>query len=135
MVLLKKICRKLKKIERDLLKMCRKKYVIISTAYDKKGSVISVGKNQYNKSNTWQKELSVACGLNEDRIYIHSEVDALIKARNLRKQVHTMKIERFDYEGKPKLAFPCISCQLALKLSGVKKVIFTSEDGYSVWIP
>lgn len=115
--------------------MTRKRYEIIATAYDKKGNVISKGVNDYNKSNTWQKELSIACGLDEDRIYIHSEVSALIQARNKRKKVHTLKIERFDYQGKEKNAFPCISCQLAIKLSDVKRVIFTVEGGYEEWIP
>lgn len=32
-----------------------------------------------------------------------------------------------------RLAFPCESCQAAIKLAGVKKVIFTSEDGWKVW--
>lgn len=113
----------------------RKRYQITATCYDKRGRVISTGINEYDKSNTWQKELSLACGLSEERIYVHSEVAALIEARNLRKEPHTMKVERFDYAGNPKLAFPCITCQLAIKLSGIKRVIFTTDEGYSEWIP
>lgn len=114
--------------------MCKKRYNIISTAYDKNGNIVARGKNDYNKSNTWQKELSIACGLDEERIYLHSEVACLIAARNLRKRVHTLKVERYDFEGNPKMAFPCVSCQLAIKLSKVKKVIFTTEEGYKEWL-
>jgi len=113
--------------------MCRKRYKILSTAYDKNGNIICRGKNDYNKSNTWQKELSVACGLDEKRIYLHSELHTLIQAKNLRKSVHTLKIERFDSQGNPRTAFPCVSCQMGIKLSGVKRVVFTSENGYSEW--
>jgi hypothetical protein len=52
----------------------------------------------------------------------------------MRKKVHTLRVERFDSQGNPKIAFPCASCQLAVKLAGVKKVVFTSEDGYNEWI-
>ena len=114
--------------------MTRKRYEIVSTAYDKKGNVISVGYNRYNKSNPYQRELSILAGMSEERIYIHSEVDALIRARNLSKKVHTLKIERYDTEGKPKISFPCPSCQLAIKLAGVQRVIFTCETGFKEWI-
>jgi len=114
--------------------MSKKKYEILSTAYDKNGNIICRGKNDYNKSNTWQKELSIACGLDEKRIYLHSELHTLIQAKNLRKLVHTLKIERFDAYNKPRIAFPCISCQMGIKLSGVKRVIFTTDEGYNEWI-
>ena len=112
----------------------RKKYHIVSTAYDKGGNVISRGYNQYTKSNTWQKELSLLAGLSEERIFLHSEVSCLIRARNLGKKVHTLKIERYGVDNSPKIAFPCKSCQIAIKLSGVKKVIFTTDEGFSEWL-
>lgn len=112
----------------------RKKYQIVTTAYDKRGRIIARGFNQYQKSNTWQKELSVKAGMSDERIFIHSEVDCLIKVRNLRKSAYSLKIERYDANGNPKTAFPCPSCQLAIKISGVKIVYFTDEEGIKEWI-
>lgn len=113
----------------------KKRYNIKATALDSKGRVLAVGFNNYEKSSTWQKELSIACGLSEERIYSHGEVVALLKAKNMRKKVHTLKVERYDSLGESKTAFPCISCQLAIKLSGVKRVLFTTENGIEEWIP
>lgn len=114
--------------------MSKKRYVITASAFDKKGRLLASGCNKYYKSNTWQKELSILAGLSEDRIYIHSEVDCLIKVRNNRKTAHILRIERYDSNGQPKNAFPCKSCQIAIKLSGVKLVYFTTEDGIKEWI-
>ena len=71
--------------------------------------------------------------MSEERIFLHSEIRCLLKAASLRKKVHTLKVERYDSEGKPKLAYPCPSCREGIVLAGVKKVVFTTEDGYNEW--
>lgn len=110
----------------------RKKYEIKATTFDKKGKIIATTFNNYSKSNTWQKRLSLESGLSEHRIFLHSEVACILKSKS--KKVHTILIERYDSLGKPKVAFPCLSCQLAIKLTGIKKVIFTTEEGNKEWI-
>lgn len=110
----------------------RKKYEIKTTSFDKKGRVIATAFNDYFKSNPWQKTLSVKSGLSEHRICLHSEVSCILKSRT--KTIHTILIERYDVHGNPKVAFPCPSCQLAIKLTKIKKVIFTTEEGKREWI-
>lgn len=114
--------------------MCKKRHKIFTTAYDSKGVKICSTINDYGKSHPYQKHLSVSVGLSEERTFIHSEVKALLKSASVRKKVHTLKVERWDSEGNPKISFPCPSCQLAIKIAGVKRVVFTSEDGYNEWI-
>ncbi len=114
--------------------MTDKRFKITATGYNRKGHVVVKGINRYDKSHTWQQQLSVKAGLPEARIWLHAEVNCLLKAKNLRKKVHTLVVERYDEEGNPRMAFPCPSCQLAIKLSGVKKVIFTTEEGFKEWI-
>ena len=114
--------------------MCKKRHKIFTTAYDNKGVKICSTINDYDKSHPWQKKLSMSVGLSEERAFLHSEVKALLKSSSMRKKVHTLKVERFDSEGFPRLAFPCQSCQLAVKLASVKRVVFTTEDGYNEWI-
>ena len=110
--------------------MSKKRYKIHTTAFDKRGRAICKGQNEYFKSNPWQKHLSIKAGLSEERVFCHSEVKTLLIAKNLKKKVHTLKVERYDCNGNPRLAMPCPSCMIAIHLTGVKRVIFTSEDGW-----
>lgn len=112
--------------------MSVKRYDISSTCYDKKGNILAVGRNSYSKSSPWQKELSVKAGLSEHRIVLHSEVSALLKCKD--KKVYSMQIERYNKDGTMGLAFPCPSCQIALKQRGVKIVRFTSPEGWREWL-
>ena len=109
----------------------RKKFVIKSTAFDKKGVVLAVGFNDYFKSSPYQKSLSLRAGLSEMRTQVHAEVLCLVRAKRLHpnKRVHTLLIERYDSEGKPRLAKPCASCELAIRDSRVQIVLYTSESG------
>lgn len=109
----------------------RKKYIIKATAFDKKGVVLAVGFNDYFKSSPYQKSLSLRAGLSEMRTAVHAEVLCLIRAsrNHPSKRVHTLLIERYDSEGKPRLAKPCASCELAIRDSKVQIVLYTSESG------
>ena len=109
----------------------RKKYIIKATAFDKKGVVLAVGFNDYFKSSPYQKSLSLRAGLSEMRTAVHAEVLCLIRAsrNHPSKRVHTLLIERYDSEGKPRLAKPCASCELAIRDSRVQIVLYTSENG------
>lgn len=109
----------------------RKKYIIKATAFDKKGVVLAVGFNDYFKSSPYQKSLSLRAGLSEMRTQVHAEVLCLIRAsrNHPSKRVHTLLIERYDSEGKPRLAKPCASCELAIRDSKVQIVLYTSENG------
>jgi len=109
----------------------RKKFLLKSTAFDKKGAVLAVAYNDYKKSSPRQKELSLRAGLSEHRTAVHAEVLCLVRAsrNHPSKRVHTLLIERYDAEGKPRLAKPCASCELAIKDSKVQIVMYTSENG------
>ena len=109
----------------------RKKFVIKATALDKKGVVLAIALNDYTKSSPYQKSLSLRAGLSEMRTSVHAEVLCLVRAKRKHpnKRVHTLLIERYDSEGKPRLAKPCASCELAIRDSGVQIVLYTSESG------
>lgn len=111
-----------------------RKVVVKTTAYDRKGNILAVSTNDYERSHPWQKKLSLQCGMSEERIYLHSEVACLLKVRSARKKAHTLKVERYGRRGEMRLAFPCESCQSAIKLAGVKTVIFSTEGGFKEWI-
>ena len=114
--------------------MMGRKVIVKTTAYDRKGKVLAVSTNDYERSHPWQKKLSLQCGLSEERIYLHSEVACLLKVRSIRKRAHSLRVERRGKFGELRLAFPCLSCQAAIKLAGVKIVIFSTEEGFKEWI-
>lgn len=95
-----------------------KRYEITALAYDKRGRLLSVGKNSYVKSHPVQRKYGVRAG-RPKAIYMHAEIAALLKARG---PVHKLVVLRYDTNGKPAPAAPCIMCQLAIKDFGVKEV-------------
>jgi len=100
-----------------------KRYDIVATVFDKRGRVLGVGKNSYERTHPRQSKLAERVGL-PHKIYLHSEISALIKA--LKRGIpHKIKIERYDASGRPKLAKPCPICDLAIKEAGVKFIEYT----------
>lgn len=102
------------------------RYVITASCFDKKGRLISIGNNSYNKSHPEQKRYAIKAG-QEYRQSLHAEIAALIRSKG--KDVHTLLVQRFDSKGNPKLAYPCPVCMEAIKEYGVKKVIYTVDSG------
>ena len=98
-----------------------RKYEITALAYDKRGKLLSVGRNSYTKTHPLQAQLGRRAG-KPNSIYLHAELAALLKARE---QVWKLVVLRYDKEGKPVLAKPCPSCKLAIKQFQVKQVEYT----------
>lgn len=99
-----------------------KRQEVTAIAYDKRGRVISIGTNSYTTTHPLQAKYARKAG-SPDAIYIHAEVDALVRARGRR--VHRIFVSRRDANGNSVMAAPCKSCQLALRDFGVKLVEYT----------
>lgn len=102
--------------------MCKKRFEIKATCFDKRGKIISVGYNSYKKSHPIQSHFARLAGLPE-KVFLHAEIAALLKARG--KDVEKIKVERYDSKGNPVNAAPCPVCQLAIKNWGVSYVEHT----------
>lgn len=96
----------------------KKRYEITALAYDKRGRLLSVGKNSYVKTHPLQRKYGMLVG-RPKAIYMHAELDALLKARG---PVHKLVVMRYDTDGKPAPAAPCATCQRAIADFGVKEV-------------
>lgn len=107
--------------------MSRRRYVITASTFDRKGRHIATGVNDYKKSHPAYKEFAVKAGESECKHFIHSEFSAMLQSRG--KNVHSIFVQRFDQYGNPKLARPCKTCELMLKIYGVKVVRFTTDEG------
>lgn len=96
---------------------------IIATVFDKKGRILSVGKNSYSKTHPLQAFYAKKVGEPEKQ-YLHAEVEAIIKA--LKRGVpYAIHVERYSKSGCTGLAKPCDICLTAIKKAGIKKVTFT----------
>ena len=99
------------------------KHVVTATVYDKRGRILAVKDNDYQKTHPKQARLAQACGLHHKQ-YLHAEISAIIKAQK-HGVPYKIKVERYDHRGRPALAKPCPICEMAIAESGIKFVEFT----------
>jgi deoxycytidylate deaminase len=107
------------------------KTIYTMTAYikDKKGNVLSVGKNSYIKTHPVMFKLGKQVGYKlGERINLHAEIDAINKCKNLSK---AYSIEIFNYsESKDKYlpSKPCAICTLAISKTPIKFIKYFEDD-------
>jgi deoxycytidylate deaminase len=94
---------------------------ITAIIYDKRGKILSIGKNSYLKTHPLMLKHGTKVGM-PDRIFVHAEVDALVRCRDLRK-AHRIFITRVMKDGSYGLAKPCAICHEALKKETNIKII------------
>ena len=99
------------------------KQAITAVIYDKRGRVLSVGQNSYTKTHPKQARLAARVGLHEKE-YIHAEVSALIRCKNLSK-AYRIVVTRINKKNKFANAKPCPICALAIREAGIKVVEWT----------
>ena len=99
------------------------KYKIKATVFNKRGKVLAVAYNNYNKTHPRQAYLAAGVG-EPDKIYLHAEVAAIIKAMKVG-HPHKIKIERYNKVGKPALAKPCPICEMAIHEANIKFVEYS----------
>lgn len=101
----------------------RKEQDMTAIIYDKRGVILSVGRNSYVKTHTIMAKLGASVGL-EHKIYLHAEVDAIIKCRDISK-AYKIFVSRTMRDGTLGLAKPCPVCSKAIELSGIKIIQHT----------
>lgn len=91
---------------------------------DKRGKILSTGKNSYSSSCKLQRFYAKCVGL-EDKVFSHAEIDAL---RNLPEgaKPYRIFIARTNRKGEPLLAKPCKICSYALQQFGVIVIHYTT---------
>ena len=93
-----------------------------------KNKIVAQGVNKDTKTHPLQAKFAQLAGL-EDKIYLHAEIDALIK---LRTQADTIIVARLGGHSGEELrnAKPCKICRLALQEAGIKKICYTTDEGF-----
>jgi deoxycytidylate deaminase len=95
---------------------------ITALCFDRRGKLVSVGRNNYTKTHPIQKKFADKAGIPQ-KIYLHAEIDALIKAKQ--GPIYRMVIVRKNKDGVSRPSMPCPVCEEAIKAFGVKKVEYT----------
>lgn len=96
---------------------------ITALIYDKRGRLLSVGKNSYIKTHTLQAKLAAEVGLPHKQ-FLHAEVAALVRLKNWSK-AHKIVVTRLDKQGNPVNAKPCKICQRAIQQAGIEIIEHT----------
>lgn len=109
-----------------------KPQIIKAIIYDKRGRVLSIGQNNYEKSHPLQARHATNAGM-PHRIFLHAEVHSIVRCPDLSK-AHRMHVSRWDKKGRPMLARPCPVCMSAISATGIKYVEYTTGDGFDVEI-
>jgi tRNA(Arg) A34 adenosine deaminase TadA len=92
----------------------------------RKSKVVATAVNLEQKSHPWQAKLAEKVGLGE-KIYLHSEIHALIKAKE---DADTIIVARVNTQDKLRMAKPCPICALALEQGGVKNIYYSTNEGF-----
>lgn len=100
-----------------------KKYDVTAIIYDKRGHVLSIGRNSYVKTHPLQVKYALKFG-EVHKVFLHAEIHAITKCRNLDK-AHKMVVIRYLRDGSTGPAKPCKICQAAIKQSGIKFIEHT----------
>ena len=103
--------------------MTKARFDITAIIYDKRGKVLSIGKNSYVKTHPYQAKCAQKVGL-PDKQFLHAEIHAIVKCKKLDK-AHKIVVMRFDKEGEEKNAKPCPVCQSAIEAAGIKIIEHT----------
>ena len=100
-----------------------KKHDLTAIIYDKRGRVLSIGKNNYVKTHPMQKKYATKVGV-PHKEFLHAEISAIIKCKDL-SRAHRISIFRFNVDGSPALARPCHVCMSAIEAAGIKSITHT----------
>lgn len=103
--------------------MSKQRFDMTAMIYDKRGRVLSVGKNSYVKTHPYQAKCARNVGL-PDQQFLHAEIHAIVRCKQLHR-AHRIVVMRFDKSGKPKNAKPCPVCESAIAAAGIKIVEHT----------
>lgn len=100
-----------------------RQHAITATIFDRKGRVLSIGQNNYLKTHPLQAEHAAKVG-EPYKIFLHAEISALARCPDLTK-AHRILITRYDRQGNPALARPCVICASAIAATQIKIIEHT----------
>ena len=101
----------------------KKKFNITAILYDKRGKVLSIGKNSYVKTHPLQAHYAAKVG-EPKKVFLHAELAAIIKCPDITK-AYRLVVFRYNDDGTPGSTKPCCICQKAISKTSIVKVEHT----------
>lgn len=93
---------------------------LTAIVYDKRGRILSIGRNSWTKTHPAQARAAAKVG-EPYKVYLHAEVDAIVRLSDIEKEkAYKMVVMRYNANGKPMNAKPCKVCQLVLSKFNLK---------------
>lgn len=94
----------------------------------RKNKVITTATNLDTKTHPFQARLAKQVGL-DPKIYLHSEISALIKAKE---DADTIIVARIGghHQNELRNSKPCPICAQALELANIKRIIYSTDEGF-----
>ena len=99
------------------------KHELTAIISDKKGRVLSIGKNSYRKTHPIMAHYAEQAG-EPYKVFLHAEVAAIIKCKDIDK-AYSISIFREGRSGNPLNAKPCPICMSAIKSTPIKIIEHT----------
>lgn len=96
---------------------------ITAIIYDRKGNILSIGKNSYVKTHPLQAKYAAKVGLSR-KVFLHAEIDAIIKCKDISK-AHKIVVTRIMANGTYGNACPCPICVEGISQTPIKIVEHT----------
>ena len=101
---------------------------ITAFIFDKKGRILSIGKNNYKKTHTKMYLLTKEAKRDHlNTIYLHAEIDAILKCRNL-DLAYRILVIRIRSNGKKGLAKPCPICETGISKTNIKILEYSDNN-------
>jgi tRNA(Arg) A34 adenosine deaminase TadA len=119
----------LEKYYKSLPKLPRGQHRLVAGIWEK-NKLISLGFNQL-KTHPYQKQTQEK--INPTRQFLHAEIHALIQAFRVPSwspERSTMIVYRETRGGIPATSRPCEGCSEALRLAGVRRVLYMDDEGF-----
>lgn len=101
----------------------KQKQDITAIIYDKKGKVLSIGKNSYVKTHPLQFEHAKKVNM-PDKVFLHAEISAIIKCKDLH-SAHKIFVSRLYKDGTGANAKPCPVCMSAIRATNIRIIEHT----------
>ena len=99
------------------------RYDVTAIIYDKHGRALSIGKNSYTKTHPIMLRHGIKVG-RPQKIYLHAEVEAILKCRNLDK-AYRIAVFRYGKSGQPLSAKPCPVCMSIIANTNIQIIEHT----------
>lgn len=105
------------------------RYTITAIIRDKKRRILSIGKNSYIKTHPMMKRITQKLGyVDDERVYIHAEIDAINKCSNLDK---AYSIEVYNYSHRSssyRTSKPCEICMSGIRSTSIRYIHYVDLE-------